>query len=134
MHSQMNIAIAYYDDILIFSATQSEHESHLRMILKCLAEQNKAKCKIMQSEVTFLGHRLSAEGLKPSKSKLGEIVEFPVPKRLEELKTFLGMASFFRRFVPNYSHLASTLHALDRKKVVFIWSEPCHKSFDKIHS
>ena len=88
----------------------------------------------MQTEVTFLGHRLSAEGLKPSKGKLGQIVEFPVPKRLEELKTFLGMAAFFRKFVPNYSHLASTLHALDKKNVSFVWTDACQHSFELIKS
>ena len=136
--NEYSFANAYYDDILIFSETQSEHETHLKTILKCLAEHdlkiNKAKCQIMQKEVTFLGHRLSAEGLKPSKGKLGEIVEFPVPKRLEELKTFLGMAAFFRKFVPNYSHLASTLHALDKKNVSFVWTDACQHSFELIKS
>ena len=129
-------AQSYYDDILIFSESKEEHLEHLKKILGALAaygmQVNKGKCQIMKEEVTFLGHRLSAAGLRPAQQKLGEIVNFPTPQRLEELKTFLGMAAFFRKFIPKFSQISADLYAMEKKGRTFEWTEECRAAFDKI--
>ena len=113
---EFKFAQSYYDDILIFSESKEEHLKHLKEILNALAaygmQVNKEKCQVMKQEVTFLGHRLSAAGLRPAQQKLGEIVSFPTPQRLEDLKTFLGMAAFFRKFIPKYSQILADLYAM----------------------
>lgn len=105
----------YLDDILIFSATEEEHLSHLRQLFQRLSEYgvliNSAKCEFGQSTITFLGHEVSAGGVRPLADKIQAITDFPVPKNVKELRRFLGMFNFYRRFVPGASDTQGPLNA-----------------------
>ncbi|XP_045764373.1 uncharacterized protein LOC123869707 [Maniola jurtina] len=112
----LDFCYGYIDDILVFSASPEEHKAHLRQLFERLRHYgvviNSSKSNIGQSEVVFLGYRVSSEGTKPLESKVEAIVNYPVPKTVRELRRFLGMINFYRRFVPNAAHLQAPLNAL----------------------
>ena len=134
---QMFVSI-YLDDILIFSRTFEEHKIHLREVLKRLQtvglKLNPAKCYFVRTQVHYLGHIITAEGIKPTTSHIEAIKEFAVPKDVKALRQFLGLSSFYRRFVPNFAKLADPLHKLTRKNEAFVWSPPCQEAFDCLKS
>ena len=127
--------MVYFDDILIYSRTKEEHLTHLRQVLEVLQREqlymNLKKCIFLQPEVVFLGFIVSAEGLKPDPEKIFAIVEWPAPKSIKEVRSFHGLASFYRRFIRNFSSIMSpTTETL--KKEEFEWSHSAQKAFDKI--
>jgi hypothetical protein len=99
--------VLYLDDILIFSKTAKEHLSHLRQVLQTLrANQfyaNSKKCDLMKEEISFLGHRVSANGLKVDPEKVRAVADWKVPKDVHGVRSFLGLANYFRRFLQAYS-------------------------------
>ena len=115
---------AYLDDILVFSETLQDHLTHLRSVIDRLKSANlklkPAKCMFMRKEVEYLGHIITAEGLKPN---------FPVPKNVPDMRRFLGMASYYRRFIPKFAKIAQPLHHLTAKDVPFQWSPECEAAF-----
>ncbi|KAJ8710566.1 hypothetical protein PYW08_009081 [Mythimna loreyi] len=94
----------YLDDILVFSKDTNQHEQHLKQLFERLVKYgvllNTSKCIFGQTEVKFLGYKVSASGTQPLDSKIQAIQDFPVPKTVKELRRFLGMMNFYRRFVP----------------------------------
>lgn len=100
----LEYAYAYLDDILVASRNEEEHHKHLREVFERLRKHgivvNLAKCELGKSEVKFLGHAISACGIKPPEEKIKPILEFPRPQRAMELRRFLAMLNFYRRFVP----------------------------------
>ena len=107
--------ICYIDDILVTEATESEHLHNMEKVLQRLQEHgirvNKAKCSFMRTQVQYLGHRIDAEGIHPTDSKLQAIQQAPAPKNLQELRLFLGLLNYYGRFIPN---LSSLLHPLNK--------------------
>lgn len=112
----LDFCYAYLDDFLIFSKDQNEHEDHLRQIFTRLQEYgmviNTAKCVFGVSEVSFLGYSISAKGTRPLPDKVEAIKGYPVPKTVRELRRFLGMINFYRRFIPNAVQSQAPLNAL----------------------
>lgn len=112
----LEFCYGYIDDIVVFSASPEEHKMHLRRVFDRLKQYgiviNTAKCNIGQAEVAFLGYRVSAEGTRPLETKVQAIQEFPIPKTVKELRRFLGMINFYRRFVPNAAKLQAPLNAV----------------------
>lgn len=106
----------YLDDFLVFSKSQSEHESHLRQLFTRMQDYgiliNTNKCVFGAGEVTFLGYKISQKGTKPLESKVQIIKEFPVPKTAKQLRRFLGMVNFYRRFIPHAAQTQAPLNAL----------------------
>lgn len=106
----------YVDDFLVFSEDETQHEQHLRELFNRLKKYgiiiNISKCNFGQSNVTFLGYSISAEGIKPLDTKVEAIKSFPAPKTIKELRRFLGMLNFYRRFIPNAAEVQAPLHAL----------------------
>lgn len=106
----------YIDDILVYSSSETQHRQHLSQIFKRLAEYgvliNINKCVFGQPEVTFLGCSVSADGIRPLDTKVQAIQEFPVPKTIKELRRFLGMMNFCRRFIPNAASIQAPLNSL----------------------
>ena len=131
-----NFAKAYYDDCIIFSKGRSAHLTHLEKLLEKFnlygLHINLLKSQFMQSDVIFLGHILSGQGIFPEVGKVEEVVNFFTPTCASEVKSFLGMASFFRKFVPNFSLHAAPLFDLLKKDKEFVWSVVCQKSFDYV--
>ena len=124
---------AYFDDIAIFSATKEEHLLHVEQVLnrliKCNLRINMDKCQWFKEEVEFLGHSISKHGVKPLQSKIDDIVQFAQPQNVDELRRFLGLAGYYRKFVPDFANVVSPLNHLLKKNCKFIWTSHCTESF-----
>ena len=114
--------IVYMDDILIYSKNEQDHLQHLRTVLQILRRNqlyaSPSKCAFLRSSVTFLGHTISAEGLEMDPEKIRTILEWPLPSTTDELRSFLGLASYYRKFIPNHGSIAACLYDLTAAKNV----------------
>ena len=124
---------AYIDDILVFSPTLREHLDHLQKVIDRLREAslklNPKKCKFVSEEVDYLGHVITAGGLKPNPRLTDAVQKFPEPQNLQDVRRFLGMSSYYRRFIPNFAKVAQPLHQLTAKNVPFNWTAECEAAF-----
>ncbi|KAL4032803.1 hypothetical protein IC575_005885 [Cucumis melo] len=128
--------IVFIDDILIYSKTEVEHEEHLRMVLETL-RANKlyakfSKCVFWLKQVSFLGHMVSKVGASMDPAKIEAVTSWPRPSTVSEVRSFLGLAGYYRRFVENFSCIATPLTQLTRKGAPFVWSKACEDSFQNL--
>lgn len=127
---------AYLDDLVIYSASWSEHVKQLHVLFSRLSDANLtvnlAKCEFGRATVTYLGKIVGGGQVRPVESKVEAITHFPVPTTRRELRRFLGMVGYYRNFCVNFSVVASPLTDLLSPKVPFKWTEPCQMSFEKI--
>ncbi len=111
--------VIYLNNILIYSPDQQAHDGHVRRVLKRLQEYNlfakASKCKFDQSEVEFLGFRVSTEGIKPNPGKVQTIHDWPAPKTVKQVQLFLGFANFYQRFVPRYPKNSAPIDPVDEE-------------------
>ena len=130
--------IVYIDDILITGKTESEHLSTLSKVLTKLEEAglraHRSKCKFMAKSVVFLGHMIDEHGVHPVKEKIQAIREAPVPRNVSELKSYLGLLTYYSKFLPNMADVLAPLYTLLRKDVDWRWSEKEHKAFESSKS
>ena len=130
------ICLVYLDDIIIFSKTFEEHISNLDQVLQRLREANlklsPKKCTLLQSQVTFLGHVVSKDGIATDPEKIRSVTEWPVPKNVKQVRSFLGLCSYYRRYVKHFSNLARPLHRLTELDRQFVWNEECQKAFESL--
>ena len=115
--------VVFVDDILIYSKGRAEHEQHLQLALQVLRE-NKLyakleKCDCWLQEVQFLGHMVSKEGILVDLAKVEVVMRWERPKSAFEIRSFLGLASYYRRFIENFSQIACPMPRLTRKGVSF---------------
>ncbi|GBP70476.1 Uncharacterized protein K02A2.6 [Eumeta japonica] len=112
----LNFCYAYIDDFLVYSKDERQHEEHLHQLFERIKEYgilvNTSKCVFGVSEVTFLCYHISASGTKPTESKIKVIRDFPAPKTVKQLRRFLGMLNFYRRFLPDAAQAQAPLNAL----------------------
>lgn len=126
---------AYLDDIVICTSTFEEHLQVLREVMAILKEANLTinieKCKFARSSLKFLGYIIDRDGLRTDPEKVTAILNYPRPKNLTELKRFIGLASWYRRFVQNFSLIAAPLHNLTKgnKKIKYRWSQEAEEAF-----
>ena len=110
----LNFVLVYLDDILVFSRNADEHEQHLRTVLQLLRKHDLyaklSKCSFCQPSVEFLGHIVSGNGVHVDPKKIDVIKHWPQPKSATEVRSFLGLANYFRRFIQGFSKLAIPLH------------------------
>ena len=129
-------AMCYVDDVCIYSKTFDEHLIHLDLVLKRLIQANLKlkleKCCFARKKIRFLGNILSAEGCQPDPEKTRVIREYTVPSTRKELKRWLGMVGFYRKFIPLFSRISEPLTKLLSKKVDYVWSEACESSFQTL--
>ena len=129
-----DFSTAYLDDIMIFSPTLKEHLEHICVIFDRLRQHNLKlklkKCSFLKSETHYLGFVISEEGIKPDQKKVETIRSLPVPTCVREVRSFIGMCSYYRRFIPNFSQIAEPIIALTRKYAHFKWSDTHQKAFD----
>ena len=125
--------LVYLDDIVIFSTTVEQHLSRLRDVLARLKKAGlklkPSKCHILKKCVHYLGHIVSADGVKVDDDKIKCVVEWPTPVNLEELRRFLGIASYYRKFIKGFAHIAAPLHALTEKLKPWEWTGLCEEAF-----
>ncbi|KAL4018090.1 hypothetical protein IC575_021680 [Cucumis melo] len=128
--------IVFIDDILIYSKTEVEHEEHLSMVLQTLRDNKLyakfSKCEFWLKQVSFLGHVVSKAGVSVDPAKIEAVTSWPRPSTVSEVLSFLGLAGYYRRFVENFSRIATPLTQLTRKGAPFVWSKTCEDSFQNL--
>ena len=128
--------IVFIDDILIYSGSKEDHEEHMRVVLQILRENQLyakfSKCQFLLDSVAFFGHVISAEGVYVDPQNIEAIVNWKPPTNVTEIRSFLGLAGYYRKFVEGFSKLAAPLTKLTRKEETFVWSEACQQSFDEL--
>ena len=128
--------VAYIDDICCFSPTFESHLQHLREIFTRLRQANlklkPSKCYFALKKIHFLGHVLQAEGVSPNPDKIESIKSYPVPQKVKDVRSFLGLVGFYRRMIPAFGSTAKPLYNLTKKDVPFLWSDECQKAFDQL--
>ena len=129
-------AMGYLDDIIILSQTEEEHLEHLEKILRKLREyrlkMKRDQCNFFKKHLQYLGHLVSEEGFEPLPEKIKSIKNMPPPKTPKEVKQFLGLAGYYRKFVLRFPDLSRPLTNLTQQSVEFQWTEKCQKSFDNL--
>src|SRR3954467_14490175 len=128
--------VVFIDDILIYSKSNEENEEHLRLILEKIREHKLyakfSKCEFWLNEVRFLGHIVSGDGVAVDPAKVLAVTEWESPKSVKEVRSFLGLAGYYRRFIENFSKVAKPMTELLKKDKKFAWSEGCELSFQKL--
>ena len=129
-------AVAYVDDVAIYSPTWERHLEDLDEVLKLFIKGNiklkSEKCEFGTTKMDFLGFRVNQHGLSPSPDKIWPIKTFPQPKNVGELRSFNGMAQFYKRFIRGFAHVMKPLYELLKGGKSFIWTAECQKSFESI--
>ena len=128
----------HLDDVIIFGETLQEHNGRLREVFDKLRQFNlkieRDKCEFLKTELNYLGHVVTSEGVRPDPAKVKAINEFPIPKNITDVKSFLGLAGYYRKFIPQFSKLAKPLNELlkirigngeKNKQTVLIFCELC---------
>ncbi|KAG7593905.1 hypothetical protein ISN45_Aa01g026930 [Arabidopsis thaliana x Arabidopsis arenosa] len=130
--------IIFIDDILVYSKDRETHQNHIRTVLERLREQKLfaklSKCSFWQRSIGFLGHIISDQGVSVDPEKIRSIKEWPRPKNATEIRSFLGLAGYYRRFVKGFASMAQPMTRLTGKDTKFQWSEECEKSFSELKS
>ena len=133
---QWESCLVYLDDIIVHSKTFQEHVSSLGKVIARLREAglklSPKKCKLFQPEVSFLGHVEGKEGIHTDPSKVQAVRDWPVPQNVTELRSFLGLCSYYRRFIQGFSTIAKPLHRLTEKGREFAWHDDCEQAFREL--
>ena len=128
--------VVFIDDIMVYSKNEEEHKEHLRLVLEKLREHQLyakfSKCEFWLKEVSFLGHVLSGEGIAVDPSKIQAVTEWLAPTSVREIRSFLGLAGYYRRFIENFSKIAKPMTELLKKDTKFKWTEDCEASFQEL--
>jgi hypothetical protein len=128
--------VVFIDDILIYSKNEEEHAQHLRIVLTCLREHQLyakfSKCAFWLEEIQFLGHVLSTKGIAVDPSKVKDILEWKPPTTVHQVRSFLGLAGYYRWFIPDFSKLVKPITSLLKNDTKFIWSSKCNEAFEQL--
>ena len=129
--------MAYLDDIIIFSQNEQEHLKHIKIIFKKLKKAGlklkESKCNFFKKEIHYLGCLISVNRIQPlPKKKLDSICNMPKPRLLKEIKQFLGLTGYYRKFVPQFSDMARPLTKLLAHDCEFVWTNQCDISFQML--
>uniref|UniRef100_A0A8R7TTJ8 Reverse transcriptase domain-containing protein n=1 Tax=Triticum urartu TaxID=4572 RepID=A0A8R7TTJ8_TRIUA len=128
--------VVFIDDILVYSKKEEEHKEHLRLVLEKLREHQLyakfSKCEFWLKEVGFLGHVISGEGIAVDPTKVQYVTEWLAPTSVGEIRSFLGLAGYYRRFIEKFSKIAKPMTELLKKDTKFKWTEDCEASFQEL--
>lgn len=125
--------VVFLDDVLVYSANLDDHVKHLRQVFELLSQQQlylkQSKCLFAQTQLEFLGHIVSAAGVTTDPKKVEVIQNWPTPTCVKEVRSFLGMAGYYRKFVAHFGIISKPLTTLLRKDTLFVWTELADQSF-----
>ena len=128
--------VVFVDEILIYSQSEREHEYHLRIVLQLLRDHQLyskfSKCEFWLTEVRFLGHVVSASCVLVDPEKVEAVMSWERPKSVFEIRSFLGLVGYSRRFIKNFSRLAAPMMRLTRMEVKFDWDDRCEEAFQEL--
>jgi Reverse transcriptase (RNA-dependent DNA polymerase) len=128
--------LVYIDDIIVVGRTFEDHLANVAEVLQRLKgaglKLKASKCQFFKTRVRFLGHVVSRDGIEPDPDKVSCVQEWPVPQNLRELRSFLGLASYYQNFVDKFSVIARPLYELTRKDVRFTWTEKQQEAFETL--
>ena len=134
LEGQSEFAHAYLDDILVHSETLEDHKCHLQAVMDRLRQHNLklkiSKCHWLQEATEYLGFIITKDGVKPDPKKIEVMRSVPQPTCVKEIRSFIGMMSYYRKFVPNFSEIAKPLINLTKKRAKFEWDEKCQTAFE----
>ena len=127
-------AVTYLDEIIIFSKDEEEHFEHLKITFQRLKEAGlklkRLKCDFMKTQIQYIGHLISSNGIQPLPKKVRSIRNMPAPRSPKEVKKFLGFTGYYHKFIPRFSDLSRPLTRLTRKDELFEWTKKCQACFD----
>ncbi|MEW8544975.1 MAG: reverse transcriptase domain-containing protein [Candidatus Thiodiazotropha sp.] len=130
------ILLIYLDDIIVYSKTFEEHLENLRVVLERLKKSNlklnPKKCNLLCNKVAFLGHEVSEQGISTDPAKIEAVKDWPQPNTATEVRQFVGLASYYRKFIPNFATVCKPLHKLTEKNCSFVWTDSCQNAFETI--
>lgn len=130
------ICLVYLDDVIVFGQTFQEEVQRLKKVFTRLREvkllMNPKKCSFFCKEVTYLGHVVSSQGVDTDPKKISAVRDWPMPKNKTELRSFLGLCTYYRKFVQGFSRIARPLHRLTEDKMEFVWTEECQEAFEAL--
>jgi hypothetical protein len=125
--------VVFIDDILIYSKTPEDHVKHLHVILQRLRDHHLyakfSKCEFWLDTVKFLGHTISSDGISVDPSKVQEVMDWKPPTSVDQIRSFLGIAGYYHRFIPDFSRIAKPMTELLKKGVKFSWDQKCDDAF-----
>ena len=128
--------VVFVDDILIYSQSEWEHEYHLRIVLQLLRDHllysKFSKCEFWLTKVRFFGHVVSASGVSIDPEKVEAVMSWERPKSVFQIRSFLGLAGYYRRFIEDFSKIAAPMTRLTRKEVKFDWDDRCEEAFQEL--
>ena len=125
--------IVFIDDILVYLKSEDEHAKHLRFVLQTLRDHRLyakfLKYAFWLEQVAFLGHVVSKDGIQVDPKKIEVVADWPRPTTITEIRIFLGLAGYYRRFVKDFSNIAAPLTRLIQKNIKFVWTDRCEEHF-----
>ena len=128
--------VVYFDDILVYSKSLRDHVTHVRTVLQTLRKEHlyasMEKCYFGIDKLVFLGFVVSSKGVHVDESKINAIKTWPQPTNLHQVRSFLGLVGFYRRFVKDFSTIASPLHAFSKKNAPFVWGPSQDTAFNEL--
>ena len=128
--------VVFIDDILVYSKSREEHERYLTIVLQTLRDKQLyaklKKCEFWLDTVSFLGHVVTKDGISVDSGKIDAVSNWRRPNTVTEIRSFLGLAGYYRRFIEGFSKIAQPLTRLTHKGVKFEWSHDCECSFQEL--
>jgi hypothetical protein len=128
--------VVFIDDILVYSRNEEEHEGHLRLVLQKLRDHKLyaklSKCEFWLKQVAFLGHVVSKGGISGDPSKVQDVLSWKAPTSVSDIRSFLGLAGYYRRFIEGFSKISKPMTELLEKDKQFKWTPACESSFQEL--
>ena len=128
--------VVFIDDILIYSKTEEEHKEHLKIVLQELRDHQLfakfSKCDFFNDKIQYLGHVVTKEGILVDPEKIKAIEYWSVPKDVTDVRSFMGITGFYRRFIDGFLRIVNPITSLQKKGKKFDWNQKCEESFTKL--
>ena len=129
-----NACLVYLDDVVVFAPSFDQHLSRLEAVLTCFRKANLrlklSKCSFLQTTINYLGHVVSQTGISPDPGKISAVKDFPVPTNVKGVQSFVGLCSYYRKFIKGFAEIAKPLTDLTKQRTPFVWSNTQQTSFD----